>query len=225
MNKRVIVSSIFTEDYRSLVELQKDSCRDDYIFSPIFIDAETWSKNKKSEQFAFWNGNTIKIDAVIKMIKENMNEVLIFTDADLVFLSETKEDILSKLTQKDILFLKERRDTQPQYERAKSNINIGFVAMNCNTNVLEFWEKVRRITVSHAGWDQEVVNDLLSEDYIGLSWALLPECYLNGGSITSEIIGKQRICTACGTIAERNGLSKEVFLKTAIKKYISNEWF
>lgn len=225
MNEKIIVSSIYTEDYSRLVHLQKESCKDNYLFDPILISNYEWEKRKNNSEFAFWDGNTIKVDAVISMIKKYWDDILLFTDADLVFFDKTESDILKELSEFDILFLKERSDKQKPYERAKLNINIGFVAMRCNACVLDFWEIVKRQVVEDKGWDQEIVNNLLMQNKNLVKWKMFSEDYLNGGSITTSNLANQKICTACGTVAQRKGLSKYDFLVKSIENYNTRNWF
>ena len=90
----IIVSSIYTENYRELIELQKRSCCDNYRFDSKFISDEDWNACKGNSEFAFFCGNTIKIEAVLEKIKRYWGKILLFTDADLVFFQKTKARIL-----------------------------------------------------------------------------------------------------------------------------------
>ena len=221
----IIVSSIYTGNYRKLVELQKKSCCDGYRFDFTYITDEAWNSAKGNSEFAFFGGNTIKVEAVIEKIKQYWGKLLLFTDADLIFFRETKARILYELEDYDILFLRERRDGENCYGRAVSNINIGFVAMRCNESVLKFWEKAYEKTRTEGGWDQEIINNMLEQDKSIVKWKLFSEQFLNGGSINIDNISSQRICTACGSISQRNKLTKNEFLKKALENYQNQSWF
>ena len=224
-NTKVTVSGIYTQDYESLVKLQELTCLDDYYFEFRFISDEQWKREKKDNQFAFFGGNTIKTQLVIDKIREHWGEILIITDADIVFFATTKGQILHEIENMDMLFLRERSENEKKYKRALSNINIGFVVIRCNMSSLKFWEQVQEETAVHIGWDQEVVNQVIYENRTELNYKLLPECYLNGGSINKDNLKRQKICTACGSIAKRLGVSKEAFLREALNNYHKNEWF
>lgn len=222
---KVTVSGIYTSDYRPLVKLQELTCMDDYFFEFRFISDEQWKREKTDNGFAFFGGNTIKTQLVIDKIIEHWGEIILITDADLVFFVTTKGQILHELENVDMLFLRERSENEKRYERASSNINIGFVVIRCNSNSLEFWKQVQEETAVNKGWDQEVVNQIICENRTKLKYKLLPEYYLNGGSINNENLKRQKICTACGSIAKRLGLSKEAFLREALNNYHRNKWF
>lgn len=225
IDKEIIVSSIYTDNYKCLVELQQKSCKDKYVFDFQHISNEEWNLHKTNNEFAFWDGNTLKVDVVIEKIKKYWGKILLFTDADLVFLKETEYEIKKGLKKSDILFLRERREDELIYERAIQNINIGFVAMLCNDSTLNFWKSVRDTVILSNGWDQEIVNEFLYYEDGKIQWELLSEEFLNGGSITKKNIKNQRICTSCGSVAKRLGFSKYEFLKEAIRKSELNDWF
>ncbi len=225
-NRKVFVSGIYTENYRDMVVLQEQTCMDDYVFEFRHISQEEWDKNKAEEGFAFYSGNTLKTQLVIDKIREHWGEVLLITDADLIFLDKTKTDLLGRLEEYDMLFLCERSSTQERFERAPANVNIGFVAMKCNEESLKYWESVQNEVNETKGWDQEIANKILAEKRTSLKYQILPEAeYLNGGGYTSSNIDRQRICTACGAIAQRLGYSKLEFLKEAYTRYYKKTWF
>ncbi len=221
----VIVSGVYTEDYGKMVRFQEETCEDDYRFDFRYVSDAQWNEQRGTGDFAFFGGNTIKTQLVIDKIREYWGKILIVADADLIFLQETKEDIVYDIKDVDMLFLRERGSGQAPYERAIANINIGFVAMKCNQASLDFWMQVQQETRSEKGWDQEIANIILHSGRTSLQYKMLPENFLNGGSITSENVGAQRICTACGTIAGRKGLSKFEFLLQAYNNAKMNRWF
>ncbi len=221
----IIVSGVYTEDYRRMVELQEETCEDDYQFDFRYISEAQWNEQKGTGDFAFFGGNTVKTQLVIDKIREYWGKILIVADADLVFLKRTKEDILYGLQDADMIFLRERSSDQKPYEKAIANINIGFVAMKCNQASLDFWIQVQQETILKKGWDQEIANIIIYDRKTDLRFKMFSEEFLNGGSITSENVGAQRICTACGTIAGRKGLSKYDFLLQAYNNAKINRWF
>jgi len=224
----IVVTGIYTENYRSVVELQEQSCLDDYVFDYRYITDEEWNKHKSQDGFAFFGGNTIKTQLVIDKIKEYWGKLIIVADADLVFLKKTEDRLLQELGDKDMLFLRERYDFEKNpYEKARANINIGFVLMRCNERSLAFWEIVQEQVVNLAGWDQEIANEIMLNKEIDLKYALLSENFLNGGDINSKNIRQQYICTSCGTVAKRNNLSKYEYLSKVLEiaQGKNNVWF
>ncbi len=223
-NIPVTVTGIYTWDYRKMLRLQMDSCKDDYRFDYVYIPDALWEEYKGKSDMPFYDGNPLKVDAVLMKIREYWGEVLIVADADLVFFQETKSNLLTLLGNRDMLFLQERRSDAPKYERAGANINIGFVVIRCNQASLEFWQKVREEVLREKGWDQEIVNEMIKRGE-SISFAMLPDTYLNGGQITRSNLARQHICTGCGTVAKKWGLSKIKFLTTALENFRVGEWF
>lgn len=68
--QKIVVTGIYTDSYKQAIELQKQSCLDDYDFDFRYITDEEWQKAKTSSNFAFYGGNTIKTQLVIDKIKQ-----------------------------------------------------------------------------------------------------------------------------------------------------------
>lgn len=224
---KIVVTGIYTNSYKDVVNLQIHSCKDDYKFDYRYITDEEWQSAKTSKDFAFWGGNIIKTQLVIDKIKENFGSIILVCDADLVFLKSTEKQIRKELKHFDTLFLQERFDKKHQYEKAKANINIGFVAIKCNEKNLNFWEEVQAKTQQTHGWDQEIANEILLDKNYNLKWKHFSQKFANGNDITIKNIKKVFIGTSCGTIATRNKLTKVEYLQRLIKYSHSknNEWF
>lgn len=169
----VFVSGIYTGKYRDMVKLQEQTCKDDYAFDFRYITDEEWNKNKAPAGISFYLGNTLKIQLVIDKIKEYWGNVLIVTDADLIFLQRTKGDILFKLKKSDLLFLGEK------FERNSANVS-KFMVMNCNEASLRFWEKVQAELNDNRGCDWEIANQIIYKNLADLKYQILPETLFNG---------------------------------------------
>ena len=224
---KIVVTGIYTNSYKDVVNLQIHSCKDDYKFDYRYITDEEWQNAKTSKDFAFWGGNIIKTQLVIDKIKENFGGILLVCDADLIFLKPTEKQIRKELKHFDTLFLQERFDKKHQYEKAKANINIGFVAIKCNERNLNFWEEVQAKTQQTHGWDQEIANEILLNKNYNLKWKHFSQKFANGNDINRKNIKKVFIGTSCGTIATRNKLTKVEYLQRLIKYSNSknDEWF
>jgi len=223
----ITVTGIFTENYRSVVDIQKKYCKDNYRFDYRFITDEEWAKAKTSNEFAFYGGNTIKTQLVIDKIKEYWGQLLLVCDADVVFLKRTEDILRELLGEQDMVFLRERGDSNNPFEKTPLNINIGFVLMRCNERSLRYWELVQERTKSKHGWDQEEANLVLIDEPDIISWSLLPKVFLNGGDINKSNVRQQFICTGCGTVAKRNKLEKDEYLNQIRLMAIGerNTWF
>jgi len=225
---RIVVTGIYTDSYKDLVDLQIQSCTDDYDFDFEHIDDEAWQlAASQRNEFAFFGGNTIKTELVIKKIKQYWGQIIIVSDADLVFLDKTEELLRQEIEKFDTLFLRERMDTAHLYQRAPANINIGFVVIKCNKSNLVFWERVDYLVKELHGWDQEIANQLLHGRNYPLKWNYLSDAFANGNDINADNLNSKHIATACGSAAQKYQLTKKEYLKKIIefRSNDKNEWF
>jgi hypothetical protein len=65
-----------------------------------------------------------------------------------------------------------------QKESEHSGINIGFISIFCNETTLQFWEKVYTIICNTNRWDQEIVNNLIYNNY-NIKWDVFPSSIWN----------------------------------------------
>ena len=138
---------------------------------------------------------------------------IIVADADVIFLKPTEEQMLNEMGDRDMLFLKERRDHENNpFEKTPLNINIGFVVIKCNSRSISFWQEVQEKTMIQHGCGQEIANYVAQENSIGLNWTMLSDLFLNGGDLRKKNVKTQLITTACGTVAQKYKLSKPDFL-------------
>ncbi len=208
----ITVTGIFTESYRSVVELQMRSCKDNYRFDYRFISNEEWAKSKTSNDFAFYGGNIIKTQLVIDKIKQYWGKYILVCDADVVFFKRTEKILHELIGDRDMIFLRERSESSEPFEKTPLNINIGFVLIKCNQKSLYYWETVQKRTKDKSGWDQEEANLVLMEFPDIIRWSLLPQFFLNGNEIAYDNIKQQYICTGCGSISNRLNRSKYEYL-------------
>lgn len=223
----ITVSGIYTDSYKKVLSLQKQSCLDNYRFDFRYITDEEWENAKTSKDFAFFGGNTIKTQLVIDKIKQYWGQLLLITDADIIYLKRTENVLREELGDKDMVFMRERLDTNDAYDKTPVNVNIGFVLMRCNFASLRFWELVQERTYAKHGWDQEEANIVLKEGDCELKWGLLSDLFLNGNDVTAKNVRRQLICSACGTIAKRFRLPKMQYLTSILNMATKKEsrWF
>ncbi|MEI6212020.1 MAG: putative nucleotide-diphospho-sugar transferase [bacterium] len=107
----------------------------------------------------------IKTEYLIDLIESNMGECIVYSDIDILFFGKTETIIQQALVDADLVF---------QQEYAGSGVNIGFFAMRCNADVLQFWKAVLRDIRQTRQWDQAVVNRLLYHAGYPIKWGRLP---------------------------------------------------
>mgnify|MGYP003994839719 CR=1 FL=1 len=122
--------------------------------NPILIDDIKPNLGGKKGH-TFNGGVTIKIELVIKCIKENMNKMIIFTDCT-IFINKNNSIYL-----KEYFNNYKKNDLTFADNRINDDHNIGIMLIDCNKKTLEFFEKVYTTLKRDKGWDQKVINDLL----------------------------------------------------------------
>ena len=131
-----------------------EKCKNNFKLKPILID-DVVIKDKNGHHF---NGHNIKIELIIKEIKDNMNNNIIFSDAT-IFISDKNKDILpnylSNYINYDIVFINEYPNVY----------NIGFMFIKCSEKMLYFFEKVLELLINKTfTHDQACINDLIKKD-------------------------------------------------------------
>ena len=140
----------------------RKSLKDNYEVNYILADSNNFTKT----DYHLW---IYKTKLVISLIEENFGENIIISDIDIQFFKKTEHIVKQYLLKYDIIF---------QGENKFNSVNIGFIAIKCDEEVLRFWNKVLEIVESEKYWDQQVVNDLLSNGY-KINWAHFPESIWN----------------------------------------------
>jgi len=103
----------------------------------------------------FFGGVSIKIELIIKKIKENMGNSIIFTDATIFINSNNVNELVNFFNiyiNNDICFVD---------ENGQGYYNIGIMLIKCSTKTLSFFENVLTELINIKGWDQAVINDHL----------------------------------------------------------------
>jgi Nucleotide-diphospho-sugar transferase. len=121
-----------------------------------------------------------KIDLVIRGIKENKNKVFIHSDVNIQYLLPIKNEILSLMSDKDILI---QRDTP------HGGLCAGFFACKGNKKTLKLFEAIKaymhKLPAVH---DQLAMNYLLrTNNEHKITWDYLPSTYMGGGTFSSRV--------------------------------------
>jgi hypothetical protein len=126
-----------------------------------------------------------KIKTYIEVIKNNTDEIVVFSDVDITWFKPVQEIIKQCLTQKDIVFQKENLHNE--------EVNTGFIAIRCNKDVENFFQDVLDNIEDN---DQTTVNLLLSNNKIKCNYGFLPVSFSNDNlSPCQDILLYHSICT------------------------------
>lgn len=139
----------------------KDSFEKKHIVVPDDVSQDTTGGGLKMWKF--------RIDVIIDAIKEgNANDIIIISDIDILFYKKA-EPLITQM-------FSENHETEIIFQKEASNggINVGFIAMKCNNNVLNFWINVHNNLIEHEIWEQQIVNDLIYKLRYPIKWQLFP---------------------------------------------------
>jgi glycosyltransferase involved in cell wall biosynthesis len=132
-----------------------------------------------------------KIDLITHAIKDNWNDIFLFSDADIQFFKKTENAILSCMADHDLIAQKDADDavgmnTVPGFS---GHLCTGFFACRANERTLGLWKAVRQQCLSRKQHhDQYWLNHYLNgfqphkEDNIfGVKWDYLPPEFYSPG--------------------------------------------
>lgn len=91
-----------------------------------------------------------KVKLILNSIKDNLGDVIIWSDLDIQFFGKCSDIINDSMGENDIVFQSERDDIR--------EVNVGFMAIRCNQKTLKFWRSVFE-RINSAEWNQPDVND------------------------------------------------------------------
>jgi len=140
----------YSNNYKLFHDHIQDSLKDFFSLNPILID-----EIKHKTGHSFFGGVSIKIELIIKKIKENIGDKIIFSDVTIFVNKENAKFINPYLTTYsgfDLVFP----------DNKNGECNIGFILISCNAKTLKFFTDVVSLLKQNSGWDQAVVNSLLA---------------------------------------------------------------
>ena len=107
-----------------------------------------------------------KVDLILESIKENPDQIIIWSDIDIQFFDLRPEMLVTQLGQHDIAFQREGARVR--------DVNTGFMVCRCNRASAAFFRKVRdglqRIPTAN---EQLIVNLLLGQEHCDVLWTYL----------------------------------------------------
>lgn len=112
-----------------------------------------------------------KVDTIIEAIRENHNDIFIFSDVDIIFFQKVSKDLIFLLGDNDIVFLSDNY--------RKTIVCTGFFICRGNLRTLNLWMKCRK-RLEHAilekipMHDQDFINKILHEKPKIVKFGYLP---------------------------------------------------
>lgn len=153
--------TFYTKSHQPLKERFAASLLDD--FDVVYQEADFTAALTAGGGMPTWE---YKTTALLQQIRQEEGKIIIFSDIDIIFFKKVEGLVNNCIKDKDIVF-------QREYEA--SGVNIGFMAIRCNTASLKFWETVLSKIRQTKEWDQVVVNQLLYQEQYDIRWGRFPQ--------------------------------------------------
>jgi hypothetical protein len=127
-------------------------------------------KKDKDLKHTFANGQTIKIETLLKSVKENIGSDIIFIDATTIFnpinLHKLK-DYFASFEPYDLCW----QDNIGPF----GDYNIGVTKIKCSKKMIEFFESVLDRIKAKKAWDQAACNFMLKETHLQINFSKFDE--------------------------------------------------
>lgn len=185
----------------------------------VFIDSlqDDWELNIiKLKQKKFNNIMKKKIELMIRSIKENMGNIIIWSDLDIRFYGKCDTILKKEIKGNDICFMNE----------GSEYINSGFIVIRCNKKTLDFYKRILKMDIkSFEIAEQTATNILLKVNDHNLRWKKLPKeiwAFSNGSVPPENILVHHANCTYMkdGSGNLKNSIEAKIEQLEAVKKYV-----
>jgi hypothetical protein len=126
----------------------------DFIINPVFVPQEAFSNTYSMSGDHFFSGNTVKVDCIVKALKNHPGEHILVTDVDVIAdnISEFRIYLESYL-HNDITFMADKP--------IEKTINLGFAFIKSTPDTIALFETAVQQIKSTGGLDQPIVRELL----------------------------------------------------------------
>jgi hypothetical protein len=122
---------------------------------PIAVPQNIFKRKTENEEQHFLTGIPIKIYCLLKSLKENPNQQILFSDADLIVLDKNLSEKLQTYEVNDI--------TAMRADKSKDIYNIGFMMVKSTPEVIQFFETVMARIHKEKLLDQDVFNEEIKQ--------------------------------------------------------------
>jgi hypothetical protein len=211
--KKINLFGIYTNSYsRIFTECFFPSIKDEFNS----IEIECLISDSKPGHVGtppFKGVNAKKLKSILEKMKSHKDNILIVSDLDVIFFRKCGEMISNYLEDNDIVLS----------DNGNDEYNVGFMAMNCNERMIDFWEgqiipKSERMS-EYIG-DQPIVNECLKNSNVKHSY--LPKIFWTN-PVPYEMSGEHN--TTIDDIINRIPDSSVTFHATAVANGEEGKFF
>lgn len=168
-----------------------------------------------------------KVRAIIKTIKDDCNDIFIFSDVDIIFFKNISDDLLSRMEGKDILF-----QFQPNMLH-NAEMNCGFFVCRANDRTLNLWQECeKRLSENISSGtrlmhEQDYINQIIKENPSIIKFGILPidkySFYLGSFFGKNIILLPKNICTYHAINTAIPSIENKKLVLSKAKKIILNK--
>jgi hypothetical protein len=161
------IYSVYTDEVSEIKQIFLDTMKDDWEVNLTYLGkAGEGDGNFLSSGWIDVRKKTL--DLQINSIKENLEDVIIWSDLDIQFFAECTPLIMQAMEGNDIVFQAER---WPE----KDEVNMGFVVIRCNDRTLGLYQMASQYDLDNLQVaDQTAINDILLKKSADVKWDILP---------------------------------------------------
>lgn len=181
MQSKIKVYSIYTSKYHDLMKLfSKSLSHYPDNFELIKIECD------KSDEGDFLSDGykkiiDFKISHIIRTIKENMGDVILWSDCDILFFKNPFNEIINYAKEYDLCGMQEPyQNRHPPFNRL---MNGGFLIIKCSEKTLALWEKIvfilslTKYSKDPGLYEQDVLNYLINLRETDIKYLILPDSF------------------------------------------------
>ena len=163
--KKLKLYSIYTKETRALKDIFIRSIQDDWELNIGCINEVDVDGNFGTLEF----GQLMRkrIEYLTTIIKENWNDIIIWSDIDIQFFRGCSRLLMDTIDEYDLVFQSEHWPSK--------EINAGFIVIRCNQKTFLFFKSVLQFKLESLKYfDQSAMNQILSKNTLNLKWDILP---------------------------------------------------
>lgn len=181
-DSKVNLYTYFTPTHQLLFDKWfKPSVKDDFNIRLNLYAQE--AKDGVFEKLGWMNTMRHKNDMLTKAVKDNMNDLFVFSDVDIQFFGRIKATLLEELGEMDVLFQRDASDAFGN-DKMRGVACSGFFICRGNKRTLSFFKTVRKTFEEDDSikGDQVAFNRVLAENKMKLKWGYLSDKFFSPGA-------------------------------------------
>ena len=170
-NRQFLIKNDISPDNIQYLKISKD------YFSNYLKKDNKNSSDKICDDYKFFfeNGNNLRINHMIELIKKNPNKLIIYHDCNYIY-HESLPEFIQKINQMlntcDFIFEAEKKKKKKN-SLWKSNINLSVCIFKANHKIFKCLNDVNHKILNTKKYDQKIFNNMIYFNELSVSFILL----------------------------------------------------